>query len=129
MITDPKPCSPPPRTWAWQGPQLPPRQGPSECQSSAGECRRAGGVSGSYGRQQAAPQLENSNKIRYLNLNVDYHIIIYKKGDNSSVADPGCLSRSRIPDPDFYPSRVPDPDFYPSRLPDPGSKNSCKREG
>jgi hypothetical protein len=26
---------------------------------------------------------------------------------NSSVADPGCLSR--IPDPDFYPSRIPDP--------------------
>jgi hypothetical protein len=25
----------------------------------------------------------------------------------SSVADPGCLSR--IPDPDFYPSRIPDP--------------------
>jgi hypothetical protein len=26
---------------------------------------------------------------------------------NTSVADPGCLSR--IPDPDFYPSRIPDP--------------------
>ncbi len=26
---------------------------------------------------------------------------------DSSVADPGCLSR--IPDPDFYPSRIPDP--------------------
>ncbi len=26
---------------------------------------------------------------------------------NSSVADPGCLSR--IPDPDFFPSRIPDP--------------------
>jgi hypothetical protein len=25
----------------------------------------------------------------------------------SSVSDPGCLSR--IPDPDFYPSRIPDP--------------------
>ncbi len=35
----------------------------------------------------------------------------------SSVADPGCLSR------------IPDPDFYPSRISDPGSKNSKKREG
>ncbi len=26
--------------------------------------------------------------------------------ENTSVADPGCLSR--IPDPDFYPSRIPD---------------------
>jgi hypothetical protein len=34
----------------------------------------------------------------------------------SSVADPGCLSR------------IPDPDFYPSRISDPGSKNSNKRE-
>ncbi len=42
---------------------------------------------------------------------------------NSSVADPGCLSR--IPDPDFYPSRISDPG---SRIPDPGSKNSNKRE-
>jgi hypothetical protein len=33
---------------------------------------------------------------------------------DSSVADPGCLSR--IPDPDFYPSRIPDPG---SRIPDP----------
>ncbi len=36
---------------------------------------------------------------------------------NSSVADPGCLSR------------IPDPDFYPSRISDPGSKNSNKRGG
>jgi hypothetical protein len=33
---------------------------------------------------------------------------------NSSVADPGCLSR--ITDPEFYPSRIPDPG---SRIPDP----------
>ncbi len=29
----------------------------------------------------------------------------------TSVADPGCLSR--IPDPDFYPSRIPDPTTVP----------------
>jgi hypothetical protein len=39
--------------------------------------------------------------------------------NNSSVADPGCLSR--IPDPDFYPSRIPD---LGSRIPDPGSRIS-----
>jgi hypothetical protein len=33
---------------------------------------------------------------------------------DSSIADPGCLSR--IPDPDFYPSRIPD---LGSRIPDP----------
>ncbi len=44
----------------------------------------------------------------------------------SSVADPGCLSR--IPDPDFYSSRIPD---LESRIPDLGSriqKQHQKRE-
>jgi hypothetical protein len=50
----------------------------------------------------------------------------------SSVADPGCLSRIRIfsipvPGPEFFPSRIPDPNFFhpgswirifPSRIPD-----------
>ncbi len=40
--------------------------------------------------------------------------------------------RSRIPDPDFYPSRIPDPGSripdLGSRIPDPGSKNSNRRE-
>jgi hypothetical protein len=49
---------------------------------------------------------------------------------NSSVVDPGCLSR--ILDPTFFhpgselfPSRIPDPilSFYPSRIPDPGVRH------
>jgi hypothetical protein len=43
-------------------------------------------------------------------------------GSQTSVADPGCLSR--IPDPDFYPSRIPDPG---SRIPDP--KTATKERG
>jgi hypothetical protein len=31
-----------------------------------------------------------------------------------------------IPDPR---SRIPDPDFYPSRIPDPGSKTATKERG
>jgi hypothetical protein len=40
---------------------------------------------------------------------------------DSSVADPGCLSR--IPDPDFYPSRIPDPG---SQIPDPKERGAKK---
>ncbi len=39
----------------------------------------------------------------------------------SSVADPGCLSR--IPDPGFFPSRIPDPG---SRIPDPKKHGEVK---
>jgi hypothetical protein len=41
-----------------------------------------------------------------------------------SVADPGCLSRMFIPDPDFYPSRIPD---LGSQIPDP--KTATKERG
>jgi hypothetical protein len=49
----------------------------------------------------------NKKKSKFVYLRPDNflpRIIIYKK--NSSVVDPGCLSR--IPDPDFYPSWIPD---------------------
>jgi hypothetical protein len=49
---------------------------------------------------------------------------VRKKLQNSSVADPECLSR--IPDPDFHPYRIPDLGSWISDL---GSKNSNKREG
>ncbi len=38
---------------------------------------------------------------------------------SSRKYDPGCLSRIRISDPDFYPSRIPDPGV--KKAPDPGS--------
>ncbi len=45
------------------------------------------------------------NTIRYV-MKDDFRLCILKNAAESSVADPGCLSR--IPDPDFYPSRIPD---------------------
>ncbi len=61
----------------------------------------------------------------------DLHLVEWQDTDpfhskrkylDSSVADPGCLSR--IPDPDFYPSRIPNPG---SRIPDP--KTGRKERG
>jgi hypothetical protein len=42
-----------------------------------------------------------------------------------SEIDPGCSSRIRIPDPEFYPSRIPDPRV--KKKPDPGSESATMK--
>jgi hypothetical protein len=57
--------------------------------------------------------LKHRNFLAFIHSSASLHCFIFLVGVtgvnivDSSVADPGCLSR--IPDPDFYPSRISDP--------------------
>jgi hypothetical protein len=58
----------------------------------------------------------------FMMIGIYYHL---KGFVTSSVADPGCLSRIRIPDPTFL--VIPDPGSG-SRIPDPTSKSKVPKK-